>query len=80
MVSLYPSPEAPEPAAWVLRVGGESAGLRTRVRRGVLPGQDAGSAALGRPPLPARLSSSASKGGAVRPLTGGRHACRGQAA
>lgn len=61
VVSLsYPSAEAPEPAAWVLRVGGESAALRTRrAARG-----------SGTPSSARRQSSSASKGGAARPRTG----------
>ena len=45
---------------------GESAALRTRLRRCRL-GQGGGSAALGRPPLPARLSSVSLEGWADAP-------------
>lgn len=55
---------------------GESAGLRIpRAAGQSLPGRGAGSAALGRPPLPACLSSAGLEGWAMLPRTGGRCAC-----
>lgn len=55
---------------------GESAGLRIpRAAGRSLPGRGAGSAALGRPPLPACLSSAGLEGWVMLPRTGGRCAC-----
>lgn len=71
VVSLsYPSAEAPEPAAWVLRVGGESAALRTR--------RAARGSGTPSSPRPSVLLGLEGWGGA--PPHWGRRACRGQAA
>ena len=68
VVVSCPRPEAPEPAAWVLWVGGRVCSPEDpRAAGRCRPGQGGGSAAPGGSPLPARLSSVSLEGWADAP-------------